>query len=288
MRSLPRNGDYSEKVYVTMGSSAIQLSQYLDRVYSSLLAPDVNYGQISCYEAEFLMRRVLEKVPSCIVEIGTASGGSAAHMLAALRISGAPGCLHTFEYLDYCYFDKTKKPAFLVEEIFGTIPENFHLHLKSSAFDIGKYVGAAGADLLFVDGNHSHPWATLDMLLALPYMAEDATIVFHDINLHLLGGEEKKRDKGPHYAFYHLRSFNKIAVALRPYPNIGSLEINGDKLRIADNLLDILFRFEWENHSWPVLDQAVLEPARCHIEEWWGADMARKFSDGLEKIHKNR
>lgn len=268
-----------------MSFSAVQISQYLDRIYDTLLNSDTNYGQISRYEAEFLMRRVIDKKPSCILEIGTASGSSAAHMLEAIKMSGVTCVLHTFEYLDYCYFDKTKCPGFLVNDIFGASPSNMKIHIKSSAFDIEKYLAENTVDFLFIDGNHSHPWAVIDVLLALPYLSENATIVFHDINLHLLGGENKKNDKGPHYAFYYLRSFNKIAVALRPYPNIGSLEINSNKMQVAENLIDILFRFEWENHSWPILDQLVIDSIHTHINKWWGKSLADKYLSGLNTIN---
>lgn len=267
-----------------MSSTAIQISQYLDMVYGSLLNPDENYGQISRYEAEFLMKRVIDQKPRCILEIGTASGSSAAHMLSAQKISGIPSELHTLEYLDHCYFDKTKVPGFLVEKIFGHVPTNFFLHMQSSASDLEKFVEVNSVDFLFVDGNHSHPWAVIDLLLTLPFLSEYATIVFHDINLHLLGGENKIKDKGPHYAFYYLRAFNKIAVALRPYPNIGSLEIMGNKMQVVENLLDILFRFEWENHSWPILDQTVLDSLFSHINKWWGNSLAERYIVELKKV----
>lgn len=300
-----------------------RITALLDRIHGQIIPHGANYGQISRTEAEFLLNCVLDERPRHIVELGTAAGVSTAYMLCALNMldmpdvsdtpnvpdisdvsdvsdmsdmSGTPDIpdtagtgtsgrhLTAIEYLDHCYFDPARTPGFIVDEVFPRHPPGFSLHLNTSGFDLQSLTQGRPIDMLFIDANHTHPWATLDTILALPFLAPNATIVYHDINLHHRGGAAKVHDKGPHTLFYHLPAAQKAVVGEFPYPNIGSLRLVTPQRETLENLLGILFRFPWEPQAWPVLDAPTLQRFGDYVEHHWGPDAARSFRQGLNSL----
>ncbi|WP_258429527.1 class I SAM-dependent methyltransferase [Maridesulfovibrio hydrothermalis] len=223
--------------------------------------------------------------PSYVVEIGTAAGASTALMLKALELLGGERTLHSIEYLEHCYFDKSLKPGFMVDTIYDQHPSWYHLHTSKSVFDLDEITRGRMIDFIFIDGNHMHPWAAIDTILALPFLASDATIVYHDINLHLLADETKKDHQGAHHVFYNFPAAEKITVAGRPYPNIGSLTINGPKINMLAALLQILFNNLWTAHSWPPLTNETLQKLSLELDKHWGENAKLALKQGIEMIN---
>ena len=205
---------------------------HLEFFHSEVAPSTARYGQIIRSEAEFLIHRTLERRPDLTVEIGTAGGASTAHLLMARDLLGGEGRVVAIEALEYCYFDPSKKPAFLVERTFGQTPGRYDLHCGKTSLDLEDILGRRVVDLLFIDGNHSHPWATMDTILALPFISEETTIVYHDINLHNLASPQL----GPHYLFYALPARDKIVVGDWPWPNIGALRLGRPPAELIDEL----------------------------------------------------
>lgn len=263
-----------------------RITAHLDRVHDEIIPSGANYGQISKTEAEFLMNRILDEHPRFVLEIGTAAGASTVHMLTALQLLGNDFRLAAVEYLEHCYFDPSRTPGFLVGEVFDTPPRGYALHLGKSSFDIGEVAGDQKIDFLFVDGNHTHPWATMDTILALPFLSDNATIVYHDINLHHRGGAAKRHDKGPHNLFYHLSAAQKTVVGEFPYPNIGSLRLVGNPSNALGHLLGLLFHFPWEAQAWPPIDDTSLNRLTRFLERHWGRNACLAFLHGMEQREK--
>lgn len=261
------------------------LLTHLSRVHDAVIPSGANWGQVLPNEGEFLMNRILDEQPVHVLEIGTAGGASSAHILAALELLGGTRRLTSIECLDHCYFDPARKPGFIVDLAFPTPPAGFNLHCGVSSLDLeGILADAPPVDLLFVDGNHTHPWATLDTALALPFLAPEATVVYHDINLHLRGGASKCHDKGAHLLFYHLPARQKQVLGEFPYPNIGSLRLVGHAPGILAELLTLMFRFPWETQAWPPLDEATLRRFREFLGRHFDRRFVAAFLHGLEAM----
>lgn len=254
----------------------------LDSVYGVI--PSKNkYGGINQGQAEFMISRLFDLKPSRVVEIGTASGISSAIILKALELNGAEYKFHAIEYLDYCYFDHTKTPGFVVEQVYGEhVPDNFFLHLNKNVSDLGNILDGDKVDFIFIDANHSHPWVTLDTICALPFLGHDSTIVYHDINLHLAGGNDKKDDYGAHVLFYNIPATEKIVPGVQ-VPNIGSLCLSGDPLSYLPSLLNILYGAEWRPNAWPKLDLKNTNKPCEIIERFMGTKGKVQFLEFLKK-----
>ncbi|EGJ51983.1 class I SAM-dependent methyltransferase [Desulfocurvibacter africanus] len=262
------------------------ITSYLDHVYGEIIPPQANYGQVSKTEAEFLLNAVFNEKPSCIVEIGSASGTSTAHLLTALNLLGGTGELLAFEILEHCYFDSTKRPGFILDTIFPQRSDRLQFHTGKCSFDLGDALQGRSIDFLFIDANHTHPWATIDTILALPFLSPNATVIYHDINLHHRGGPTKVHDKGPHNLFYHLPAAQKTVIGEFPYPNIGSLRIDTPPKVTLVNLLGLLFRFPWEAQAWPPLDDETIRRLKHFLERHWGKQAGLAFLHGIEFLGK--
>lgn len=219
------------------------VARHLDFFYAEV-APPTALRTGRQVEAEFLIRRVLERDPRLTVEIGTAgSAGAPAHGPGSARRRGAGGGHRGPRILLF----RSLQEAGLSRGA-DVRPDARPLRpaLRQDQSGPGSHPGAEGGRLLFIDGNHSHPWATMDTILALPFISEETTIVYHDINLHNLASPQL----GPHYLFYALPARDKIVVGDWPWPNIGALRLGRPPAELID-----------EDHADPVrlsLDARVL------------------------------
>ena len=234
------------------------MQAFLTTLYDELLRSGDNFGQISRQEAEFLMNRMLNEAPGCVLEIDVAGGASSSAILTALSLSAEPGTLIAVECLEHCYFDKNRDVAFLVDAVFGQKPANYELHKGRSSFELADIMKGRKADAIFIDGNHSHPWACFDTLLALPFLSPGARIIYHDINLHLLGGPTKALSRGPHQLFYSVPAMDKVTVGQYPHPNIGALILPEDPIKAALSIFSVMFGFAWEPDAWPALNAPLI------------------------------
>jgi len=259
------------------------IREHLDKVHDHITPAGANYGQISKTETEFLINRILDERPRFVLEIGTAAGASTVHMLMALQLLGNDFRLAAVEHLDNCYFDPSRTPGFLVGEVFDTPPRDYSLHLGKSSFEIGDVVGDQKIDFLFVNGNHTHPWATMDTILALPFLNDNATIVYHDRNLHHRGGSAKLHDKGPYNLFFHLPAGQKTVIGEFPYPNIGSLRLVDSPSTALGHLIGLLFHFPWEAKAWPPIGGTTLNRLAHFLDQYWEKIACLAFLHGMDQ-----
>jgi len=145
--------------------------------------PAWSQGHISLDDAIFLDRMVREHEPQEIIEVGVASGCSSAVLLRSLALLGGPRKLHSFDIVNYCYFDPERPVGTAVEELAPQFMEYWSLYTAHRALDAGVQLKGRNIRLAFIDADHRHPWATLDLWALLPALAPDAWIVLHDITL---------------------------------------------------------------------------------------------------------
>jgi predicted O-methyltransferase YrrM len=125
--------------------------------------------EMSVDERLFLYALARGSVPQRVLEIGTSQGGSAAIFAAALEANGAG----TVVGID---------PMPRIDLPFGVFHGRFHLVTGESPGAIEEAARLAGGpfDLVLIDGMHIYEQAATDLAGAMPYMAEEAYILFHD------------------------------------------------------------------------------------------------------------
>jgi len=207
---------------------------------------DGQEGTISSKECEFLLGILENCDAKTIVEIGVASGASAFMMLAMMDSMGDKRRLFSYDLLDFFYGDSSKPVGYITLESEFNDPDQFILSPKTIAGNARTVliqvngVSLDTVDLVFVDGSHRHPWATLDVLALLPLLKIGGWVVLHDINLpHLTNLNE---DHGPGILFNY--DFGERFVIESTHPNIGAIKIS-DKGQAYDALLSSLSE-KWE------------------------------------------
>jgi predicted O-methyltransferase YrrM len=141
------------------------------------------YEKISLMSREercFLNALVLRNKPVKLLEIGAAAGGSAIVMLNAVKDDPASR-LYSIDYSEFYILDKKQKSGYFVDG-YPDLKAKFRIYTGGLALRFLDEIGG-GIDFCFIDTVHSNPGEILDFLFALPYLKDDALIVFHDTKL---------------------------------------------------------------------------------------------------------
>ena len=191
-------------------------------------------------ERAFLTGLLLRHKPRKVLELGVSSGAGTVVILNALRqYEGAH--LYSVDLLEKYYRDPAKLSGWMADESMPELKDMRTVYLGKDISEVIEAIGG-GIDFLVLDTAHIHPVETLNFLCTLPYLAEGAIVVLHDISLHL----QKKGFATASYAcrlLYATVAAEKIIPAERyaPHANIGAYRICADTLKYAKNLFLSLY-----------------------------------------------
>lgn len=143
-------------------------------------------GAIDGSDALFIASILANYNVENIVEIGTASGFSCAFMVHILEKLGKKATIITIDKDTAFFADRNKLPGYLLDEHNSDLVTVHRVTGKTSLdieqirneFDVEKF------DIAFIDGNHQHPWPTIDSLVLLPHMMNEAILIHHDLQLY--------------------------------------------------------------------------------------------------------
>ena len=137
-----------------------------------------NYIELTLEEQKFMNGLIRNIKPRKIVEIGVSKGGSSALILNAIKdIKGSK--LYSIDKSTYCYRENNKKTGFVVEEKFPELLDKWSLYTGGITSEFIETIGD-GIDLVFIDTVHVTPGEMLDWLMVLPFLKNEAIVVFHD------------------------------------------------------------------------------------------------------------
>jgi predicted O-methyltransferase YrrM len=163
-------------------------------------------------ELELLLRRVLDKKPRCVVEIGTARGGSlycltqvAARdaLIVSIDLAGGP-----------CGGGQTELECDVFRSFAG--PEQTLLCLRGRSSDahtrqaLQAALGGRRIELLFIDGDHRYESVKADFFGYRDLVADGGWVVLHDV-LALSGVHTLWRELEARYAMELIRDPEGIA-----------------------------------------------------------------------------
>jgi hypothetical protein len=203
-------------------------------------------GHISLDDAGLLAELIEGRIERPMLEIGVASGWSSAVLLHLLQRhpprSEGPVWLHSYDVGEWCYFDQSRRVGAAVAEVVPSLAGHWRLHV-GNAIDAGMQHRDNPVDLAFVDADHRHPWATIDLLALLPALAPNAWVALHDINLPLVAPKAEWRVYGPKNLF-DLWPWEK-RVAAGEQRNIGAVRVPADHEEVRRFCATVLER-PWE------------------------------------------
>jgi hypothetical protein len=194
--------------------------------------------------------------PRRVLEIGTASGVSAAALLWSMHTvacgdAGAPW-VESFDIVERCYFDQSRPIGSAASEMVPSLTPRLALH-TGTARDAARVLAprAGQFQLAFIDACHDHPWPTLDVLWIAPLLAPGAWVILHDVSYARIldakrareGRPPKRSEYGPE-ALFEAWPFAKVVGDGRA-GNIGALRVDDPAVVTADLLRASLVRL-WE------------------------------------------
>lgn len=174
-----------------------------------------------------------------IVEIGVNNGFTDLYILKELEKLKMDARLFAIEklrrednpFFGYCVYDNVN-----AQEMQRYVP-----CFGKTAFDVEEILGneSEKVDLLFIDGNHSHPFATLDLLFFLPYLHKESIVLLHDVYSYELYGE-----LGGTYLFTGWKNekyLNYCVEKGRPFVHeyMGWIKLHDTKEENLKNLIDV-------------------------------------------------
>jgi predicted O-methyltransferase YrrM len=190
-------------------------------------------GAVSRGDAKFLCDLIEESRPSKCFEVGVASGMSTTFLLKALAKVGPESQLVSVDISRQYYADRTKQVGYVVDEAIAELGCKFELHFNHWSADAEKFAADEKFDFVFIDAHHSHPWATLDTMLVLPFVKPGAWIACHDITLHKI--PRFVRETGPFHVYKSFPAPKRKSSFENQ--NIGAFQVTGNHRDYEEYLL---------------------------------------------------
>lgn len=175
--------------------------------------------------------------PQVAIEIGTASGSSAAIIAKMIALwqeqAGATSSrpvVHTIDNKTDYVFDSAKPVGFAIDLMTPELRDRIAVHAPQDSSHCCQLLGGNELTFAFVDGNHRHPWPLFDVL-QIQQLMKRGWILLHDINLPDLikravaAGQEVVHE--PVYGAKYVFDFwpdEKISAG-----NIGAIKIPADR-----------------------------------------------------------
>jgi Methyltransferase domain len=246
-------------------------------------------GTLEPHEMAWLGAIIAERKPNIFLEIGVASGLTTAIVRGFLSAIGS-GRIIGVDIDSKFYADQTKPVGYFVEQLADEhCTASVDLRFPATASSVpGLLQVGEKIDLALIDGDHQHPWPTLDLLALLPVMNEVCSGIFlHDINLYR-GFHQKETyscpdlqtEIGPKFLIDQFPdTVCKLIDCERP--NLALIDTKGDFKNFIDPICAALF-IPWRLRS--RIAFSYLAGLRDHVRGFWGPEVLRVFERAVDKF----
>ena len=154
-----------------------------------------NCSQMSSNEREFINGIIRKYKPHKILEVGVNFGGSSIIILNAIQDIKDSKLfsidLNDKEYVGDCVY-----------KYFPQFTKNWKFFKGNIATEFMEKIGN-DIDMAFFDTAHLEPGEILDFLIVLPFLKEEAIVIFHDIAKQIF--EPIRREWAPYIIFNGIR-----------------------------------------------------------------------------------
>lgn len=225
------------------------------------------------FESAFLCGVLKKHKPKKILEVGIAAGGTTAIILQCMEMLDIDNVeVHSVDYLDYLYSDKTKKAGFLGQEAEDYIKSKkvkHQFYFNDIAYSFLDEIGC-DIDCLILDTTHSLPGEILDFITLLPSLKDGAIVVMHDVSRIF-----KKINQFATSALFSSVSGSKyINYDNGHYPNIAAFIVDKETREEIENVFLSLVL------SWSYLPDEKQMKAYCKaINKLYSDELNKLFND---------
>lgn len=246
-----------------------------------LIENEIKYkAQLTPEEQKFLHGLIRTIKPKKIVEIGVSRGGSSALILNAIKdIKGAK--LFSIDTTIYCYREKDKKTGYLVQEKFPELINKWTLYTGGITSEFIETIGD-GIDLAFIDTRHVTPGEMLDWLMVLPFLKNEAVVIFHDA--FFLYYDRKITKEKKHTSNNQLLCYIRGELILPHYGdsvffrNIGALKLAPEQKKYY-YIYFLALGIQWEYMP----NKRQIKLMRDFFMKYYGEKYIKVFDDAVKK-----
>lgn len=236
--------------------------------------PAWTVASISDYDACFFAGLAMTTKPKKIVEVGVASGWGSVILLKALAQAGVRNPEYFGVDISSRFFcDASYATGQAVREVVPDLAPCYQLLTGRSIAEVAPDIGG-GIEFGFIDAHHMHPWATLDLLSLLPFLATQSWVALHDVNL-CRKEDQEHCNRGPKYLF-DAWDHDKLHSVQVP-TMAGAIRVGSNPEEHLSLLLDILYT-PWEM---PV-EERFTTPIIDLLLRYYGPEWGSKFRRAVE------
>jgi predicted O-methyltransferase YrrM len=235
------------------------------------------FGSVSPEDLKIIQDLVHHYKPSSVLEIGMASGLSAAFISLFMDELGNSE-LVTIDHDNTFFGDKQKENGFLIDSIYKGSKVRIHKKPFTTSLDLDTIDKTY--DMAFIDANHQHPWPTIDLLMTFPKLRNSKIILFDDLDLYTKQADG--RGIGPKILF---DQFNHI-VKHRPsqkddlfYLDLSCIGMG----RLLEAACSSLF-FPWSPAQ--VIPASTIKRIQQKIKETYGDHLLNVFSTCNDRYNR--
>jgi predicted O-methyltransferase YrrM len=161
-----------------------EILDQLDNSYIKVseMAPD---------QRAFLNALILRNKPKKLLELGVSAGASSIIILNSIK-EFLEAKLYSIDLMDNWYKDIAKRTGYAVDD-YPWLKTKWELFTGGLACNfMDKILMGGGVDFCLIDTVHTNPGEIFDILMVLPFLEDNAIIVFHDTSLHTRYSLQKK------------------------------------------------------------------------------------------------
>lgn len=242
----------------------------------------LSVSEMTDQERQFINALVLRYKPKKLLELGVSAGSSSVILLNAMDSQAK---LYSIDYADQYYMDDTKRTGYIVDQ-YPHLKKNWTLKTGRLAYAFMPDIGD-GIDLCFIDTAHQNPGEILDTLMVLPYLSEQAIIIYHDVNLPTFKQKVS-------YNISETLTNNLLMSAVHGqkliqgdfdwqgdprtyFPNIGAIRINKQTKSHVFELVNLL-TLKWGYCPSVQEEQEILQFMAQHYDDYLVDYMAKVFA----------
>ncbi|WP_419911889.1 class I SAM-dependent methyltransferase [Hoeflea sp.] len=235
------------------------------------------YGTVNQREAYYIQELIEQHRPRRFLEIGMASGLSGGLIASFMEKSGGESFI-SLDFASKFFGDPHKPVGFLIDQIYTGKKVHVSIRPQKTALDLPEFDETF--DMVFVDGNHQHPWPTIDTLFVKPYLTGNQIVIHHDRMLYQ--AQENAKGIGPKYLY------DQFPESVRSLPkacggNIYSLDLVSLSQSDLVRYFSDLFLFPWTLMK--PLEHDAIEKVSNFIHRHYGKLLHDAFITGARRYN---
>lgn len=249
---------------------------------------EMNKGQHA-----FISGLIRKYRPAKLVELGVAEGGTTAVIMNTLCKLEMDSEFISVDLNERLYCDKQYETGYVYKEVAKKRGWERHKHCFLFGEAIAGQIEKIGGniEMIILDTTHCMPGEVMDFLCVLPYLAQGAVVVLHDVDLnyHCAVSKTKERVGKTRKSIASRVLFSTVAAEKFLYnddflpSNISAFRISDDTYKYISNVVSAL-NLVWEYN----LTEEMFEKYRALIKKNYPVSIIKELEEAARRNKEMR